>query len=352
MNEDNSKKEISLKELILKIKDWFSYIVSKWKIILLFSLIGSSLGYLYSVNKDTLYVAELTFAIEEDKPMGLGGSLASSFGIDLGGSSTGGIFSSSNMLELFKSRRMIEKTLLTSVPLNNKLISFADMYLKINEPDNLALKNDKNKLIFSKNKNRQEFTREQDSILGKIYSDITTNYLKVSQLDKKTSIITMELISKNEVFSKYFVEALAQVVSDDYKDTKSKKSRINMMVLQHQTDSVRSELNNSISGVAIANDNTFNLNPALNIHRVPTVKKEVDIQANTAILTELVKQLEISKVSVRKDTPLIQVIDKPIFPLVKKDFGKIIGIVLGGFLGGFLMVLGLIVKRIFNEISL
>ena len=346
MNEDNSKKEISLKELILKIKDWFSYIVSKWKIILLFCLIGSSLGYLYSVNKDTLYVAELTFAIEEDKPMGLGGSLASSFGIDLGGSNTGGIFSSSNMLELFKSRRMIEKTLLTSVPLDDEIISFADMFITINDLDNKSLKIDKNKLLFSQNKNRQEFTREQDSILGNIYSDITTNYLKVTQLDKKTSIITMEMISKNEVFSKYFVEALAQVVSDDYKDTKSKKSRINMMVLQHQTDSVRAELNNSISGVAIANDKTFNLNPALNIHRVPTVKKEVDIQANTAILNELVKQLEISKVSVRKDTPLIQVIDKPIFPLKIEKFGKIKGIIFGGIFALFLIVMVLIVRRV------
>ena len=346
---NNIKEEISLKELILKVKDWFSFIVSKWKIILLFCVIGSSLGYLYSINKDILYVAELTFAIEEDKPMGLGGSLASSFGIDLGGSNTGGIFSSSNMLELFKSRRMIEKTLLTSVPLDDEIISFADMFITINDLDNKSLKIDKNKLLFSQNKNRQEFTREQDSILGKIYSDITTNYLKVSQLDKKTSIITMEMISKNEVFSKYFVEALAQVVSDDYKDTKSKKSRINMMVLQHQTDSVRAELNNAISGVAIANDNTFNLNPALNIHRVPTVKKEVDIQANTAILTELVKQLEISKVSVRKDTPLIQVIDKPIFPLEKLKFGRIKGIFLGWFFCFFLVTIVLSVKKFFSH---
>jgi hypothetical protein len=119
-----------------------------------------------------------------------------------------------------------------------------------------------------------------------------------------------------------------------------------MMVLQHQTDSVRAELNNSISGVAIANDKTFNLNPALNIHRVPTVKKEVDIQANTAILNELVKQLEISKVSVRKDTPLIQVIDKPIFPLKIEKFGKIKGIIFGGIFALFLMVMVLIVRRV------
>ena len=62
-------------------------------------------------------------------------------------------------------------------------------------------------------------------------------------------------------------------------------------------------------------DNTFNLNPALNVRRAPVARNQVDVQANTAILTELVKQSELAKVTLRKETPLIQVIDKPILPL-------------------------------------
>ena len=59
-------------------------------------------------------------------------------------------------------------------------------------------------------------------------------------------------------------------------------------------------------------------------------------------LTELVKQTELAKVTLRKETPLIQVIDRPILPLPKERFGKAKGLVMGGFLAGFLMVLGLI----------
>jgi hypothetical protein len=55
--------------------------------------------------------------------------------------------------------------------------------------------------------------------------------------------------------------------SDFYIDTKSKKSRENMLILERQTDSIRRELNGAITGVAVANDNTFNLNPALNVRR-------------------------------------------------------------------------------------
>jgi hypothetical protein len=56
----------------------------------------------------------------------------------------------------------------------------------------------------------------------------------------------------------------------------------------------------------------------------------VDVQANT--LTELVNS-GLAKVTLRKETPLIQIIDRPILPLAKERFGKAKGIVLG--LAGF-----------------
>ena len=67
-------------------------------------------------------------------------------------------------------------------------------------------------------------------------------------------------------------------------------------------------------------------------------------------MTELVKQSEMAKVTLRKETPLIQVIDQPILPLKKEQFGKAKGIVLGGFLAGFLIVFWLIVRRIIKQL--
>ncbi len=106
-----------------------------------------------------------------------------------------------------------------------------------------------------------------------------------------------------------------------------------------------------LPGVAVANDNTFNLNPALNVRRAPSARRQVDVQANTAILTELVKQTELAKVTLRKETPLIQVIDRPILPLKMEKFGKAKGLVLGVFLAGFLTVLFLIIRRLLRGIN-
>jgi hypothetical protein len=125
-----------------------------------------------------------------------------------------------------------------------------------------------------------------------------------------------------------------------------------MDVLRRQTDSIRRELNGAITGVAVANDNTFGLNPAMNVRRAPSARRQVNVQANTAILTELVKQSELAKVTLRKDTPLIQVIDKPILPLKKEKFGKAMGIMLGGILAGFLVVMFLIGIRFLKQVDL
>jgi hypothetical protein len=202
------------------------------------------------------------------------------------------------------------------------------------------------------NTKRKYFTRAHDSILGVMYQDLSKTGLTVGQKDKKIAIITIVVNSANELFAKYFTEALVKEVSDFYVSTKSRKSRMNMAILQKQTDSIRGELNGAITGVAVANDNTFMLNPALNVRRAPSARRQVDVQANTAILTELVKQSELAKVTVRKETPLIQVIDRPILPLKREKLGKAEGIIIGGFIAGFLSVLLVVFMRVYHKFNL
>lgn len=345
--------EITLKELLEKAKEWYFYLLSQWKIIVLVGLVGAALGLAYSMSKKSIYTASLSFALEGENSGGMGGGalgLASSFGIDLG-SSGGGVFSGSNLTELFKSRSMVEQTMMQPVISGSDTISLAEMYINAMKWRENWNQNTKLETIqFPPLTKRKYFTREHDSIMGKIYDNISKSSLTVAQKDKKISIISIDFRSESEPFAKAFTETLAKQVSDFYIDTKSKKARINMAILQKQTDSIRAELNGAITGVAIANDNTFMLNPALNVNRTPSAKRQVDVQANTAILTELIKQVEMAKVTLRKDTPLIQIIDRPILPLPKERFGKAKGILLGGILAGLISVLGLILRKIFKEI--
>lgn len=336
------KDEITLKELILKGSEWFRYLKSKWLIIGLVALVGAALGFWYATTQKPIYTASLSFALEEE---GVGASaamgLASQLGIDIG-SNSGGAFKGANVLEIFKSRMMIQKALLEPANMDNKQ-SLADLYIQANDLHNKWSEKKELKNIYFP-VHSKVLTRLQDSILGVVYDKMIKSELSVGQKDKKNSVIFVELSTKSENFSKQFTETLAIIVSDFYIETKSKKARQNLTILQRQVDSVRNQLSSSVMGVAVSTEQTFGLNPALNVQRVPSAKKQIDVQTNTAVLTELLKQTEIAKINVRKETPLIQVIDKPILPLKKEKFGKLKGIVLGGFLAAFL-VTGVLIAR-------
>jgi len=350
--------EISLKELIEKIKEWVGFLKTKWKLIIAISAIGGILGFVYASFQKPTYKAVMTFVL--DDAQGGGGmsgamGLASTFGIDLGGGGSGGMFTSSNILELMKSRLVIEKTLLNAVPYSNngkpETISLAEYYIRTNElRDKWSKKPALANIQFAPTTDRSNYTLQQDSILQTISAAIIKNNLTIAQKDKKVSIISVEVKTEDQVFSKLFCEQLAKETSDFYIETKSKKARINVDILQKQTDSIRGELNGAITGVASAMDNVFNLNTALSSRAAPSKRKQVDVQANTAILTQIVAQLELAKVTLRKETPLIQVIDQPILPLEKEKLGRLKSLILGGFLAGFLTVLYLVVGKLYKNL--
>jgi uncharacterized protein involved in exopolysaccharide biosynthesis len=349
--------EISLKELIEKLGEWWRYLLSKWLIIGLFSLTSAGLGLLYAFSSKPVYKAVVTFALEDDKQGGGGLSgalgLASSLGFDLG-SSAGGAFSGANLMELMKSRKMVEKALLDSIRKGNSATTMADRLLEILEKRK-ELEEKKiwvGESFYPLGADRTKFTLKQDSILSALYQVVAgeKGILSVAQKDKKVSIIYVEVNTADEIFSKTFAERIVNEVAEFYVETKSRKAKNNVAILQKQADSVRNELNRAITGVAEVSDNTFNLNPALNVNRVPSTKRQIDVQANTAILTQLVTNLELAKVTLLKETPLIQLIDQPILPLKKEKPGKLKSMLLGGLLGLFLSAVFLILKRAYVQL--
>ena len=348
--------EISLKELVIKIKDWLAYFKTKWLIIVLFGLLGSILGYTYAYFQKPTYKAVLTFALEDDKAAGGGlGSamgLASTLGIDVGSSGGGGAFAGSNLIELMKSRLLVEKTLLNTIQINGETLTMAEYYIRNNKLREQWNNNPKlSGIQFLPNADRTKFTVLQDSILQSIFKAVTSpKALLIQQKDKKVSITTIEVTNENENFAKLFCENLIKETSNFYIETKSKKSRLNVEILQKQTDSIRGELNGAITGVAAELDNVYNLNPAFNVKSSPSKRRQVDVQANTAILTQLIAQLELAKVSLRKETPLIQMIDQPILPLEKIRTGKLTSLILGGFLAAFVTILFLAFGRMYKKL--
>jgi len=249
---------------------------------------------------------------------------------------------------------LVQKALLNGYIQDGRPKSLADQLLEMTDINQKLIKKGIwiGEALFQVNADPNQFNLQKDSIISVLYEMITSSsgILSVAQIDKKVSIISVEVNSKNEQFSKYFAESIVKEVADFYVETKSKKARNNVAILQRQADSIRNELNLAITGVAVTSDNTFNLNPALNVNRIPSTKKQIDVQANTAILTQLVTNLEMAKVTLLRETPLIQIIDRPTLPLKKDKPGKEKSLLIGGILAGFLTALYLISRKLLKQV--
>lgn len=329
--------------------EWAKYLLTKWKIIVLCGFIAGIMGFLYASSKKPVYKARCTFVLEEADKGGLGAvaGLASLAGIDvnsLGGGSNG-IFQGDNIIELYKSRSMIEKTLLSTAKFKAKEQLLIDRYIEFYD---LAAKW-KDITIEDLDFRTSPFSIKQDSMITEIVDDINENHLVVGKLDKKLSIISVEVNSEDQLFAKAFTEIIVSNVNDFYTSTKTKKSVQNIEILQKQADSVKGVLNRSISGVAASIDANPNINPAMQMLKTPSQKRQVDVQASSAIYAEIVKNLEISKISLRKETPLIQVVDKPVLPLKRSKPSKLIYLVLSAAFAGMLCSLILIWKKMYFE---
>jgi LPS O-antigen subunit length determinant protein (WzzB/FepE family) len=337
----------------LKIREWWQYLWSKKWIIIAAGLIGGLLGFGYAYTKKPVYTATTTFILENSEGnsrLGAYAGVASMMGIDLGGGG-GGIFQGDNILDLYKSRKMIETTLFSSVdtvswqPLIERYIQIND--LRRGWENNDQLKKLKFKL---KDLNLVSKDRLRDSIIGVIVDDISKNYLTVAKPDKKLSRIQVVVKSIDETFSKRFNEELVKNVNEFYVNTKTKKSLDNINILQNKTDSVRAVMNGAIYNAVAVADATPNANPTRQVQRVaPIQRAQFSAETNKAILAEMMKNLEVSKLALLKETPLIQVIDGPVYPLEKEKFGKLKGLILGGFVLGFVTVLILVLRKVFKQ---
>ena len=357
-NINTGSDEISLKDLIFKLGKWRRYLFSKWLIILLSGLLGGALGFYYAYCKKPIYTATTTFVLEDEKGSGGLGNLAglaSIAGVDVGGG--GGIFQGDNIMELYKSRKMIVQTLMTEVIVDEKKQTLAERYIEFNGLRKSWAKNPAfEKLKFANDRINDGIkslsnNRLRDSLIGLMVADITMNYLTVSKPDKKLAIIKVDVRSQDEFFAKAFDEAIVKNVNDFYTQTKTKKSLQNVQIVQHKTDSVRAIMNRSIyTAVAIA-DATPNLNPTKQVQRIaPAQKAQFSAETNRAILSSLVQNLEMSKVALMKETPLLEIIDKPVYPLFKEGLGRIKGIISGGLIAGILCIIVLILSEVYKNI--
>lgn len=333
------------KKNITAIKEWSSYIWSKWKLILLVAVIGGVLGLVFALFKKVTYKSELTFVLSNEDNNALS-SLTSQFGLSLGGSNDA--FSADNIVNLFTSRKMVQWALFQKVPnTNQKLL---DIYVKENKLDKEWSKEQRLQHVLPFPDNMEKVSPLQDSLLREIHKDIITKYLEIGRPDTKLSFFTVKTIYSSEVFSCYFTKYIVDATSKLYIDTKTSLARQNLQMLQREADSIHALINGAITATGTATDQVFNLNPAMQAQRSPIYKNQFRAQVNEAAYGEVLKNLELAKISLQKQSPIYLILDEPHLPLERIGQGKLLSLIAGLLIGGVLAVLFFVAKKFAQNI--
>ncbi|MBS7562849.1 lipopolysaccharide biosynthesis protein [Mucilaginibacter sp. Bleaf8] len=343
--------DITLKELIVKINSAFSFLLRQWKIILVVTIIGAVLGVFYANYKKPVYTAQCSFVLEDNSNKTNVGVL-SGFASLIGGGATSntGIFQGDNILELYTSRLMIEKTLLSPVTIEGKKQLLIDRYIDINKLREKWVK-DKDLKNISFEIGKPNFTLKHDSIVSKVVDDIKGNYLTVERPDKSLNIIDVSVACPDQYYAKEFADRIVENVNAFYVDTRTKRSQENIRMLQLQADSIRTSLNSSMGRVAVAQDANPNPNPAMQSLRITSQRRQVDVQSNQAIYVEVIHNLELAKMALKNERPIIQVIDGPVYPLPVKKLSPIKGAVIAGILAMFFCVIILVTRKFLVKVT-
>ena len=336
--EDNKMEEITLAVVLKYLNLFREYFISKWIFIVIAVIAGAALGLGYSFIQTNKYTASCTFILEE-KSAG-GGSLAglaSQFGLEIGGTTGNNLFAGDNLLEIIPSRNIVNKVLLSRVDSTSEQ-TLADLFLDfMNLKKNWASKERLANIGFSNIKYPEQMTLIQDSVLGVIYKTVIKSCLTVDWARKKTSLIRIVVTSKNEKFSKYFTERVVEESKKLYINIKTGTSQANVARLQLRADSLLALLNNK--SYQAAEVQVLNPNPAMKQALVPTEITMRDKTVIGTVYTEVVKNLETSKILLSQQTPVIQILDAPSFPLVRERFGKFLLMTMGGFIGLFVLLI-------------
>ena len=340
--------EISLKELILKVKYFLHFVIIKWKILLIVMIIGTLLGYLFALKQPITYSARISYVLDDAQSTGKNkiGPLAQLGFSEFQNSNSEGVFSASNLIDLMKSRFLVQKILLNPIIFKGKSITIADYYLILEN------RQAGNNSYFKVYEDPEKLTFNQVILLNSIYLDLTSEKkLIFGSQEVKTNFLSIQVINKNENFAKLFCEILLDETSRFYIETKTKKAKLNIQNIQKQVDSIRKTFNNSVFNFAKASDNVYNLNPALKSKSIGPLQKNIDVQANTAALINLIASLESAKSTLQVETPLFQIIDKPIIPLAKNQVSRLKYSIFSGILTVILSTLFLIFSDLYKKIS-
>lgn len=346
--------EISLRDLILKMRSLIQEVFRHWQIPAL--CIAVALGY-QAYRYFTFipeYSARITFSVDEDEggaSPGLTGILGQ-FGL---GSVRPSRYNLDKILALSKSRRVIAQTLFTKVDIDGKNDYIANHLIreyKLSTPE--TDKHEANPGFVFTHDSIAIFNRAENEMLMSLYGfiigppDDPSKALVSADYNEDTNIMSIDVSTSNEALSMALAQNMFKSLSDYYINKAIEKQLKTYTVVSAKKDSVLAVLKGTEFQLASFKDSHRGL--VMRTDQISELRLQREITALSAMYAEVLKNTEVADFSLKNKMPFIQVIDSPILPIAPTQFSLIRKFALAVILGGLIGSIYVVGRRIFLDI--
>lgn len=316
--------EITLKDIILKLRVWWSVVWPKKNVIIAVSLFVGALSAVYTqFIKPPVYFASYQLFFEEETG-GINSAmrLASSFGFSLG---SGGGTSSITVQEYLTSRDNVARAM-TAV--SNQGLMAERYYTEALEDDEVF--NEEFFAAFGKN---QRYT---DSILSEITLELNEDFISTA-LHEESGTVNFVVNGYDEAFVFDLSRALVSNTEEAFLDWKKKKSQSAVDAFQVKVDSLETAIDATLRRLGEYEDQNNSL--VSSVDKMKRMRLTIDMEALKVAYGEYIKGLEMSKAELMNLEPPFKYFDAPTYPLYKEEGSAAKAGIFGAIISGFLLVL-------------
>lgn len=345
--------EITLKDLILKLKEFFEELWKNKLWIILFSILAAGLFLGKAFLNKTTFTAGISFMVSEN------GSSEQGFDSPYGDLEFASI-ENNKITELARSGRIVHKVLLQKAVINshndylaNHLINIYDLQQNwaeeplLEEYKALNLKD----FYFTRD-SIPDFSQRELRALSILQQLIVGNNLLGEKgltgisFNDNTDLFRLNVESVEETLSMRLIESIYEELRIFYIDETIGRPQRTYDLISEQTDSIFVELDKKERQLAGANDRNRGYTSTISSLSISKLEREVrllDQEYSESLRNQ--KKLELL---LSQETPEFQIIDRTFFP-VQNSPSKIRNIVLGLFLGGLLSSLYILGRKVIRD---
>jgi capsular polysaccharide biosynthesis protein len=344
--------EITLKELILKIQEYWQEILKNWKLIFLIIIPFVAFFFIRAFLTPATYSAQLTFMVNEDEGGGgFGGvsAILGQFGFGGGGKSSHNL---DKILELSRSRKIIQMALLESVNINGKKDYLANHLIEEYEFHEKWKKDTTGLINFLFVQDSVElFSRVENKVLKSLHSLVIGEEGKKGLLSfsygEESGILNITHTTTSEELSIFLTEKIYEKLSWFYINNSTEKQQKTFSLFKNKADSLQIALNSAQYRLFQFDDTHKGM--TLKQSSFERVRLQQEIQKLILAYGESYKNQEVSDFALKNQTPFIQEIDMPISPIEPIRESKLMALIMGSFIGGFMGIGFFIGRKIFRN---